>query len=352
MTDHWSMPLASVTADGNIEPDNIVYNQLSSNGLFYGINKYLLPKSFETAAGPIFGNKEFSWFCELLVFYKVDILLNNEDIDYSVFAPTNQAMAAAGYSARDGLGGFGLYHSQNPLSPVPRSRALDLIKSHIVAQDMQEADFEDGTFLPTIQNTYIGVTDEGIFGGANALATPIGTALRSGVNGVVYPIQKMLLSPSSDLLQIISDQSSYPEFSEFYGLLQESGLITLDQSYSFALLSNLATGVRYTCLIPSNEAILEGKSSGVIPDDTEQLKQFLRYYFIDGTIFTDGEKSGSFKTTRYADETHNIYSPITVINEKDNLRIQDNPGNIHQVISGNIMATNGVIHRISSLLIY
>ncbi len=352
MTTEWKMPLASVTREGNISQSNIVFSQMASNGQFYGINTYLLPKSFETAAGPIFGNKDFEWFCELLIFYDVDILLNNEDIFYTVFAPTNEAMADAGYSARDGLGGFGLYHAQNPLSPVPRSRAVDLIKSHIVADDMLKGDFEAGTFVRTTQGTYIGITTEGIFGGGNTDVVTVGPPEGTGTNGRVYPVEDMLISPSLDLLQVISDKNKHPEFQEFYKLLQTSGLILLDDDFNYTVLSNLATGVNYTCMIPTNQAIIEGISTGLIPAGQELLKQFLRYYFIEGTVFTDGKNSGTFKTTRYADETFNNYSTILVMNEMHNLRVQDNQGNISQVISGDIMTSNGVIHTIDSLLLY
>jgi uncharacterized surface protein with fasciclin (FAS1) repeats len=352
MSTDWPMPLASVSRDGNIAQDNIVFSQLASNGQFYGINKYLLPKSFETAAGPVFGNKDFEWFCELLIFYKVDILLNNEDIDYTVFAPTNDAMSKAGYYARDGLGGFGLYHTQNPLSPLPRSRAVDLIKSHIVTGEMEPGDFEEGTFVKTTQNTYIGITAEGIFGGENPTIISVGSPEKAKVNGVVYPINNMLISPSNNVLQIIGDQVKHPEFQEFYKLLQESGLILLDENFNYTVLSNLATGLSYSCMIPTNQAIIDGKSAGLIPADSEQLKQFLRYYFIEGMIFSDGKNSGTFRTTRYADETHNNYSTIEVLNEKYNLRVQDNQGNIAQGLTGNIMGSNGVIHQINSLLIY
>jgi uncharacterized surface protein with fasciclin (FAS1) repeats len=352
MTTEWPMPLASVTTDGNVSQSNIIYSQMASNGQFYGINRYLLPKSFETAAGPIFGNKDFEWFSELLVFYKVDILLNNEDIDYTVFAPTNEALARAGYSAREGLGGFGLYHAQNPLAPVPRSRAVDLIKSHLVPVDMQEGDFEEGTFVKTAQNNYIGIASGGIFGGANSTVIAVGLPERAGVNGVVYPITDMLISPSVNLLQVFSDQTKHPEFQEFYKLMQSSGLITMDENFNYTVLSNLATGVSYTCMIPTNQAVTDGVTAGLIPSDPEQLKQFLRYFFIEGNVFSDGKNTGTFRTTRYADATHNKYSTVDILNEKYNLRVQDHQGNIRKVISGNIMTSNGVIHQIDSLLIY
>ena len=346
MTRDWYMPLTEADPDGNIGPDELAFTQYASNGPFYGINTYLLPKDFETAAGPVFGNRDYSWFCELLVFYNVDVLLNNEDVQYTVFVPTNKAMADAGYSARDGLGGFGLYHSQNPLAPVVRSRAVDLIKSHIVTGIMDEADFESGTFLKTIQNTYLGVTGEGIYGGGNTAVSKPGNPITGGSNGIVYPMDKMLISPSQSMLSVLGEN---PEYSEFFKLLQQSGLVELDEDYNYTLLSNLATGVSYTCLVPANQAILDALGAGLIPSDANALKQFLSYYFITGTIFTDGKNSGLYKTTRYE---NNGYSTIEVINAKDDLKVTDHQGNTRQVISGNIMTADGVIHTIDSLLYY
>jgi uncharacterized surface protein with fasciclin (FAS1) repeats len=346
MTSDWPLPLTEADPDGNITPDEITFTQYASNGPFYGINSYLLPKDFETAAGPVFGNKDYSWFCELLVFYNVDVLLNNEDVQYTVFVPGNKAMADAGYSARDGLGGFGLYHSQNPLAPVSRSRAVDLIKSHIVTGMMDEADFESGTFLKTIQNTYLGVTDEGIYGGGNTTASKPGNPITGGSNGIVYPVDKMLISSSQSMLSALG---SNPDYSEFFTLLQQSGLVELDEEFNYTLLSNLATGVSYTCMVPTNQSILDALGAGLIPSDTEGLKQFLSYYFITGTLFTDGKNSGIYKTTRFE---NGAYSTIEIINRKDDLKVKDHSGNTRQVIIGNKMTADGVIHTIDSLLFY
>jgi uncharacterized surface protein with fasciclin (FAS1) repeats len=352
MTKDWPMPLTSADPDCNISPEEIEFSKMASNGPFYGINTYLLPKDFETAAGPVFGNKDYSWFCELLIFYTIDVLLNNEDIRYTVFAPTNAAMASAGYSARDGLGGFGLYHSQNPLSPVIRSRAVDLIKSHIISGELDGSDFEAGTFIKTLQNTYLGITEEGIYGGGDIIVSKVGSPETGGSNGIVYPLDKMLISPSLSMLNVLADQAKHPEFQEFFKLLQQSGLILLDDDFNYTLLSNLATGVYYTCMVPTNQAILDGISSGSIPADPEALRQFLRYYFIEGSIFSDGKNSGNFKTTRYADDSHNNYSTLEIINSMNDLEVRDHQGNVSKAVSGNIMTTNGVIHQLESLLFY
>lgn len=352
MTENWEWNLTKNTEPGNIEQGDIAYSQMASNGPFYGINKYLLPKVFETAAKPIFGDKNYEWFCDLLVYYMVDILLDNEDINFTIFAPSNAAMSAAGYSARNGLGGFGLYQSQNPLTPVSRSIATDIIKSHLVFGKLSKDDLKDGTFIKTVQNTYIGVTSTGIYGGGDPAVAAVGDPDNSGINGVLYPIDRMLVSPSNSIFQILSNASGHPEYSEFYKLLLESGLVLMDDSYNPVSLSNIATGIRYTCFIPTNDAITQAKSLGLIPTDQEELQQFLRYHFMEGTVFSDGQNGGTFKTTRYADDTHTTYTTIDVLNEKDNLRVEDHQGNIRNVVSANTMATNGIIHSIDSVLIY
>ena len=148
---------------------------------------------------------------------------------------------------------------------------------------------------------------------------------------------------------MLSALGENPEYREFFKLLQQSGLVELDEDFNYTLLSNLATGVSYTCMVPANQAIIDALGAGLIPSDADELKQFLSYYFITGTIFTDGKNSGIYKTTRYE---NNEYSTIEVINAKDDLKVTDHQGNTRQVISGNIMTADGVIHTIESLLYY
>jgi len=269
-----------------------------------------------------------------------------------VFAPTNNAMNLSGYSARYGLGGFGLYDNSDPLQPVPRNRATDIIKSHIVFGILDEADFEEGAFIKTIQNSFIGVESNGIYGGGVIEFASVGIPDNSGINGVVYPIDRMLISPGTNLLNTLTDQVNNPEFVEFYKLLLEAGMILFDEDFNFIAMENISTGITYTCFVPPNDVIIKALGDGLIPSDKEELKQFLRYHFIEGIIFSDGEKSGVFKTTRYENEDQNTFSTIEILNEKYNLRVKDHMGNTRQVTTANIMASDGVIHVIDSLLFY
>jgi uncharacterized surface protein with fasciclin (FAS1) repeats len=352
MTEDWPRDLTSNLVNSNVQEIDIIFKQMASNGPFIGIDKYLLPKVYETVARPIFGKSNYQWFCELLVFYMVDILINKEEIEFTVFAPSNTAMNNAGYSARAGLGGFGLYSNKDPLAPVPRSRATEIIKSHITFGMIDEADFEDGTFIKTIQNTYLGVEDGKIFGGEDRKLAGVGRPDHSGSNGVLYPIDRMVISPGRNILNILTDQLNNPEFEEFHKLLLAGNLILFDEDFNYIGMDNISTGLTFTAFVPTNEVILQGKADGTIPDHPDSLNQFLRYHFIEDVIFSDGKKSGDFPTTRYADLEENTFIEIEIINQKYNLKVKDNMGNTRQVTSANLMATNGVIHTIDSLLIY
>jgi uncharacterized surface protein with fasciclin (FAS1) repeats len=350
MTTEWAQPLTSSLQDGNISTSDIEFRQMASNGPFYGLNRYLLPRIFETVVQPIFGDKNYEWFCELLVFYQIDLLLNNENIDFTVFAPSNQAMTLAGYSARNGLGGFGLYSSQNPLSPVSRKRAIDIMKSHIVFGRIHESELQNNTYLKTIQNSYLGIKNGGIYGGGENIVTTMGSESESGLNGILIPVNRMLISPSKSILDILSDQLDYPETEEFIKLVQSAGLIIYDENYKPEALMNLATGFSYTCFVPDNNAIKKAIADGIIPSDPEARSEFIRYHFVASAIFSDGKETGIKNTTRYSDATKTDFNTITILNEPGNLRVLDGAGNIRCVTRPDIMATNGVVQIIDSML--
>ncbi|MCK4751702.1 MAG: fasciclin domain-containing protein, partial [Bacteroidales bacterium] len=72
LTDDWDWDLTSSLVDCNITEGDIYYSQMASNGPFSGINKYFLPKVFESVAEPVMGDREYESFSNMLAFYLVD----------------------------------------------------------------------------------------------------------------------------------------------------------------------------------------------------------------------------------------------------------------------------------------
>jgi len=352
LTEDWEWDLASSLVDCNVTAGDIHYSQMASNGPFCGINKFFLPKIYESVAQPIFGNSEYEWFCDMLVFYMVESLLNEEDLEFTLFAPTNAAIDKSGYIFRTGLGGWGLYSKSNPLAPLPRREASDIVKTHVIFGELSEGDFQEGSFIETSQHTYIGVTPVGIYAGGDLTPAKLSSPEIVSGKGVLYKTDRMLVSPRFSIFEILSNPNIYPQYQKFFQLCYQSGLILLDENQNPLSLNNISVGTYYTCFIPTNEALTEGIANGTVPSEADELEQFLRYHFVEGSIFSDGEKSGEFNTTRIDEESGYLYNKIEIINQMNDLRIKDNLGNIRYVVSANQMAEDGVIHQIDSVLLF
>lgn len=354
LTEDWGMDLVTSLLDCNVTEGDISYSQMASNGSFCGINKFFLPKIYESVAQPIFGKSDYEWFCDMLVFYMADQLLNEEDLEFTLFAPSNAAVDKSGYMFRTGLGGWGIYSKSNPLAPIDRRIASDIVRTHIIFGELSESDFEEGTFIETSQHTYIGVTKDGIYSGGDLIPAQRSTPEIVSGKGILYKIDRMLISPSYSIFEIISNQKLYPQYAKFFQLCYESGLLLMDENQTPISLNNISVGTYYSCFIPTNEAIDQAKSEGIIPTDPEELQQFVRYHFVEGVIFSDGKKSGEFNTTRIDEASGYLFNTIEVINNKYDLKIKDNLGNIRSVlpVNPNLMAEDGVIHQIDSVLLF
>lgn len=352
LTEEWDRDLTSSLVDCNISEGDIHFSQMASNGPFCGLNKYFLPKIFESIAQPIMGDKAYESFSNMIVFYLVDKLLNEDNLVFTLFAPSNDAMTAAGYSFRDGLGGYGLYHSSNPLTPLSPRVAKDIVSTHVVFGELGDEGFEEGTFIETAQNTYIGVNQDGIFAGGDQTPSHRGAPELVNGKGIVYRIDRMLVAPDNTIFDIISNPGTYPQYQKFFQLCRESEMVVLNADLVPQSLDNISTGTYYSCFIPTNEALEEGLANGHIPMDADSLQQFLRYHFVEGVIFDDGKKSGEFNTTRVDEVSGYLFNTIEILNEKYNLSIRDNKGNTRTVITADQMAQDGVIHQIDSYLLF
>jgi uncharacterized surface protein with fasciclin (FAS1) repeats len=351
LTEDWEWDLTSTLVDCNISEGDISFTQTASNGPFCGINKYFLPKIFESVARPIFGKMEYEWFCNMLVHYLADRLLNEENLEFTLFVPTNDAILQAGYIFRGGLGGFGLY-GPDPFYPISRKAATDIVNSHIIFGELSESDFEEGTFIETSQSTFLVVDQDGIYAGGDVTPSNLGASEIVSGKGIIYEIDRMFVAPDNSIFEIISDPATYPQYQKFYQLCYESGLIILDGDNRPQSLDNVSVGTYYSCFIPTNEALESSIANGTIPEDADSIQQFLRYHFVEGVIFPDGEKSGIFNTTRIDEESGYLFNTIEILNQKYDLRVKDKMGNTRSVVVPNHIVEDGVIHQIDSCLYF
>ncbi|MBN2263424.1 MAG: fasciclin domain-containing protein, partial [Prolixibacteraceae bacterium] len=177
-----------------------------------------------------------------------------------------------------------------------------------------------------------------------------------GDNGVLYYLDKAILGPKNDAAMFIARDE---DLTEFYNLLYQAGLsdtVIDDQTdLEYPQISFLQLEASWTVFAPTNDAIIAARNNGEIPEDIEELKNFLRYHFVfDNVIFNDGKLNGTFSTAKIdssgVDET--FYAQIDVLNSKNNLSVVDKAGTRVDIknSTANNLVKYGVLHKIDKTL--
>jgi len=133
-------------------------------------------------------------------------------------------------------------------------------------------------------------------------------------NGKTYVINALLNTPYKSVYKILSDT---PEFTEFFRLLQGSGIFGKDKSF-VGLDENVKffNTYHYSVYVPNNEAVLAAIDAGLptweiinaqtdqtIKDKlTKELTNFLRYHFQDNSVYINNSTSSviPYETAAYS----------------------------------------------------
>jgi len=242
----------------------------------------------------------------------------SEDGDFTVFAPTNEAFAALPEGAlkglladREALERVLLYHVVSG-----KVMAKDAVKlSHATMLDGSEAviDAKDGVRIA----------------GAKVIKTDIMAS-----NGVIHVIDAVMLPPTES-----SEQAS--NFMSIFETAESAGFSTLVTAVRAAgLEETLTMGGPFTVFAPTDEAFAKIPPAQLqaLLADTDALKRVLLYHVVSGAV-TSGEvvKLKSAKTA----SGHSLS-----ISAKNGVHVND-----ATVIEADVMAKNGVIHAIDTVLI-
>ncbi|HLP06305.1 MAG TPA: hypothetical protein VK152_12840 [Paludibacter sp.] len=172
-------------------------------------------------------------------------------------------------------------------------------------------------------------------------------------NGKSYVIDQPLQTPTRSVFSILSDAAKYPEFAEFFKLLQGADdLWTGDNvratKYSIFAAGGLDYDVRflntyhYTLYVPTNDKVREAISNGLptwddVAAETDQeardkkanqIIRFLRYHFQDNAIYVDRPAvSGAFQTATLNLNTDTFYK-LKVVGGNNNLSITTGNGDV------------------------
>jgi uncharacterized surface protein with fasciclin (FAS1) repeats len=349
----------------DLKPEDINSVKMLSNGLLYQTKQVVEPDAFKSVCAPAFFSPTYSLLGRLLYVSGYFNALSQKLAHYSFFAPTDEAFARIGI----------VYNVADPLKPVFQIRENgvyrnmnvtemeSLLGNNTILSSLDPSSFADG-FYETLNGNMLQIKDGKYFGAERDSMPTITIPGVPKSNGYVYGVNQFISLAKGSFTYIINTTTT-PEYAEFLKIIQSVYPSFASSGFSFI---NQNSDLKYTILIPSNEAIVNAMAEGKIPvlpattDPTyaaqkEKLIQFIRYHVIQGRSMTDGKVVGNILTTHYIKSsptsTKEIYIPINVAGGNGTLTITDALGSVATTQSNSDrICKDGVIHIIDKVLQY
>ena len=367
------------------DPMGITTNDVDSvwlgcNGAIYLTNKGFAPTSFVSVMYPLIvfnDNYKILWW--IINQHRYDALLNSLTSTYSLIVPNSNAVLQyvdpCSY-AKPELEMLRFHYDEVTKEPYASVHKYDpvtetvgdsigerrgywgldrrlefLLKDHVVVGDI-----EDGhEYYKTMGNSVIrvknasagagGMTIEGTYQmNDNGRPIPVSyiydqTKATTGGNGKTYILDEQPLLGTRQSVKKILDAT--PEFSEFAGLLEASGLIenTYKEKTCGDNYVNVFNSYQYTVYVPTNESIRQLITDGKLPDpeqidakreagldvtaDSTKLVNFVKYHMQDNALIIGGENISSGYETALIDTRTNSFVRLEVTADENNITVED-----------------------------
>ncbi|XP_067842006.1 periostin-like isoform X2 [Heptranchias perlo] len=277
---------------------------VTSNGVIHLINEVLIPDAAMQVLE--LTNSKQTTFYDLVKETGVSAALT-EDNEYTLLAPMNDAFSAE-------IMGLD-------------QRILKLIlKNHVLKLKVVLNELYNGQTLETLGGNFLRV-----FIYRTAVCIENSCMIRGskeGRNGVMHMIRKVIVPAEKSMLQILRED---PRFSIFLNLAESAGLTEV-----------LTEGGDWTLFVPTND-VFESLSSAELKEltsDKNALRHILLYHLLKGVYIGGGIEYGVTNVLK-------SYQGSRVM-----IKLVNNTMLVNNVKSKetDLMANNGVIHVVNSLL--
>jgi transforming growth factor-beta-induced protein len=281
--------------------------------------------SLGTVAEVVLFEKDFTLLASAL--RRTDLLETVATTDnITVFAPDNAAFVAAGFSSVD-------------LDALTDEVLTQVLQYHVLGARVLSSELPESGIATTLmgENIYLGY----LFAGRvliNGL-TEIKAVDIEKSNGVIHVINRTLVPPADDVVDIAIALSEADENSEF------TVLVSLLASDEYAGIAEAIKGEDNITVFAPNDAAFAEISDliGILTE--EQIAEVLTYHAALGRVFSYDLVEGQNITMLNA-QTVNV---TTISGET--IILQDKSDEETNVIEVNIHGSNGVIHAIDKVLI-
>ena len=296
----------------------------ASNGVIHVIDAVLLPPAEEAALLTIAeiaaGDENFSTLVAALDAAGLVETLAGEG-EFTVFAPTNDAFAALPEGTLE------------TLLANPGGQLTDILLYHVVegAVPAETVVTLDSATTLLGEDVMIRVENGNVF--LNDIVQVTATDIMAS-NGIIHVIDGVLLPPAEEaaLLTIAEIAAGDENFSTLVTALDAAGLV-----------ETLAGEGEYTVFAPTNDAFAalpEGLLDALLADPSGQLTDILLYHVVEGAVPAETVVTLTSAMTLFGEEvTISIVGGTVFLND------------VAQVIITDIMASNGIIHVIDSVLV-
>jgi transforming growth factor-beta-induced protein len=296
----------------------------ASNGVIHVIDAVLLPPAEEAALLTIAeiaaGDENFSTLVAALDATGLVETFAGEG-EFTVFAPTNDAFTALPEGTLE------------TLLADPGGQLTDILLYHVVegAVPAETVVTLDSATTLLGEDVTIRVENGNVF--LNDIVQVTATDIMAS-NGIIHVIDGVLLPPAEEaaLLTIAEIAAGDENFSTLVTALDAAGLV-----------ETLAGEGEYTVFAPTNDAFAalpEGLLDALLADPSGQLTDILLYHVVEGAVPAETVVTLTSAMTLFGEEvTISIVGGTVFLND------------VAQVIITDIMASNGIIHVIDSVLV-
>ena len=241
----------------------------------------------------------------------------------TVFAPTNAAFRAAGYPQT----------VIDALTPAQVSSVLTpILTYHVVGAKVLSTAVPASDTVKTLntKNIYASKNANGVF--VNGIA--VTTADLSASNGVVHKIAGVLVPPTKTIAQIVIDDPA--NFSLLLAAVSKAGLAgALSGAGKFTVFA--PTNAAFSATPFNTEAVINGA-------DAAAVGTIVKAHVIGTNVFASDLIAGGTAPTLNSGQTLTISLPAA-------LKITGSANTASPVTSANIVATNGVVHVVSKVIL-
>jgi len=326
------LPGESVTVDltdgVKINNANVTAADLMAvNGVVHVVDAVLLPSFVVNAVGTVsevvlFSNDFTILAAALRKAELLDVVSDAEAL--TVFAPDNAAFVAAGITSLDGL-------EKDDLTPI--------LTYHVLGSKVMAAQLPASGMAETLNggNIYLGYLNQSrvlINGLTEITAVDIEKS-----NGVIHVIDRTLVPPAPNVVEIALAMADMGEASEF------TVLTSLLASEAYAGITQaIIDADNITVFAPTDAAF--GEIADVIPTLTEeQISAILTYHAAGARVFSYDLVQGQNVITLNGQtlKVASISGEAITLEDKT-----DDPANVLEV---NVHGSNGVIHVIDKVLL-